>query len=175
VSTTATPAPRQLRPSPPRPRTPIPSPPHKRKTWLWVAAGASFLLLLAPVALFAGAGNPPGCDTAATGGPGGINDTGGTAAGGHFAAPLQLQQGQWYRVGATEYGPPGTGDYGSDPDPGQSDLATHPDSYAELSTLDTNPANISPTISRSPTPTRSGTSHTGPTSASLVPAAGSWS
>ena len=105
--------------------------------------GASFLLFLAPVVLFAGAGNPPGCGTDVTGGPGGVTDTGGPTAGGHFAAPLQLQQGQWYRVGATEYGPPGTGDYGSDPDPGQSDLATHPDSFAELSTLDTNPANLS--------------------------------
>jgi hypothetical protein len=143
VSTTITPAAGQLRPSPsPQPRSPVPSPTHKRKPWLGAAVGASFLLLLAPVVLFAGAGNPPGCVSAVTGGPGGVNDTGG--AGGHFAAPLQLQDGQWYRVGATEYGPPGTGDFGSDPDPGQSDLEAHPDSFAELSTLDANPANITP-------------------------------
>ena len=34
-----------------------------------------------------------------------------------------------------------SGDYGSIPDPGQSYLPSHPDSYAELSVLDRNPAN----------------------------------
>ena len=38
-----------------------------------------------------------------------------------YAAPLQLQPGRWYEVGATEYGGPGdptSGGYGSIPDPG---------------------------------------------------------
>jgi hypothetical protein len=123
-------------------RAPAPAgPPRRPKTWLRVSVGAGvMLLLLAPIVLFAGAANPPQCSTT-PGGVAAITDTGGSPAGGHFAAPLTLQQGQWYTIGATEYGPPGTGDYGSDTDPGQSDLATHPDSFAELSTLDINPAN----------------------------------
>jgi hypothetical protein len=63
---------------------------------------------------------------------------------GMYAAPLSLQPGRWYEVGATEYGGPGdptSGDYGSIPDPGESYLPAHPDSFAELSVLDSNPAN----------------------------------
>lgn len=68
---------------------------------------------------------------------------GGTIAEGQYAIPLQLQAGRSYEVGATEYGgadDPSSGDYGSIPDPGQSYLPAHPDSYAELSVLDRNPA-----------------------------------
>jgi hypothetical protein len=60
-----------------------------------------------------------------------------------YAAPLRLQPGRWYEVGATEYGGPGdptSGDYGAIPDPGQSYLPAHPDSFAELSVLSHNPA-----------------------------------
>jgi hypothetical protein len=69
---------------------------------------------------------------------------GGPVAAGLYAAPLQLRPGRWYEVGATEYGGPGdpsSGDYGSIPDPDESYLPAHPDSFAELSVLDSNPAN----------------------------------
>jgi hypothetical protein len=78
---------------------------------------------------------------------GGVVDVpagGGPLATGLYAAPLQLTPGRWYEVGATEYGGPGdpsSGDYGSIPGPGESYLPSHPDSFAELSVLDSNPAN----------------------------------
>jgi hypothetical protein len=69
---------------------------------------------------------------------------GGSLAAGLYAEPLQLRPGRWYEVGATEYGGPSdptSGDYGAIPDPGQAYLPAHPDSFAELSVLDRNPAN----------------------------------
>src|ERR1039458_10472501 len=60
---------------------------------------------------------------------------GGPLTQGLYAAPLELQPGRWYEVGATEYGGPGdptSGDYGSIPDLGQSFLPLHPDTFAEL-------------------------------------------
>ena len=69
---------------------------------------------------------------------------GGALAQGLYAAPLELTPGRWYEVGATEYGgsgDPTSGDYGSIPNPGESYLPAHPDSFAELSVLDSNPAN----------------------------------
>jgi hypothetical protein len=69
---------------------------------------------------------------------------GGPAAAGLFAQPLHLQPGRWYEVGATRYGgpeDPTSGEYGAIPDPSESYLPDHPDSYAELSVLSTNPAN----------------------------------
>ncbi len=69
---------------------------------------------------------------------------GGALGAGLYAAPLELVAGRWYEVGATEYGGPSdatAGDYGSIPDPGESYLPAHPDSFAELSVLDNNPAN----------------------------------
>lgn len=52
--------------------------------------------------------------------------------------PLVMQPGQWYPVGATRYD---EGQFGSDPDPAQANLAMHPDTFAELSLLPSNPAN----------------------------------
>jgi hypothetical protein len=69
---------------------------------------------------------------------------GGPLARGLYAAPLELAPGRWYEVGATEYGGPGdptSGDYGSIPNPGESYLPAHPASFAELSVLQSNPAN----------------------------------
>ena len=69
---------------------------------------------------------------------------GGALAQGLYAAPLELTPGRWYEVGATEYGgsgDPTSGDYGSIPNPGESYLPAHPNSFAELSVLDSNPAN----------------------------------
>jgi hypothetical protein len=69
---------------------------------------------------------------------------GGPLGQGMYAAPLELHAGRWYEVGATEYGGPGdpsSGDYGSIPEPSQSYLPSHPDTFAELSVLDSNPAN----------------------------------
>jgi len=51
--------------------------------------------------------------------------------------PLQMQPGQWYPVGATRYD---EGQFGSDPNPAQANLAMHPDTFAELSLLPSNPA-----------------------------------
>lgn len=69
---------------------------------------------------------------------------GGPLAAGLYAAPLELAPSRWYEVGATEYGGPGdptSGAYGSIPNPGESYLPAHPASFAELSVLDSNPAN----------------------------------
>jgi hypothetical protein len=69
---------------------------------------------------------------------------GGPLAQGQYAAPLELQPGRRYEVGATEYGGPGdptSGSYGAIPDPNQSYLPAHPDTFAELSVLRVNPAN----------------------------------
>lgn len=69
---------------------------------------------------------------------------GGQVAAGMFATPLRMQPGRWYEVGATEYGgpsDPSSGNYGAIPDPAQSYLPAHPDSFAELSLLDRNPGN----------------------------------
>jgi hypothetical protein len=69
---------------------------------------------------------------------------GGALAAGLYAEPLQLSPGRWYEVGATEYGGPSdptSGDYGAIPVPGEAYLPAHPDSFAELSVLDRNPAN----------------------------------
>jgi cell wall-associated NlpC family hydrolase len=77
-------------------------------------------------------------------GVGAINQPagGGPLAQGLYAAPLELAPGRWYEVGATAYGGPGDGtsDFGSIPEPGESYLPSHPDSFAELSVLDSNPA-----------------------------------
>ncbi len=80
------------------------------------------------------------------GGAGAVNQPagGGPLAQGLYAAPLELVPGRWYEVGATEYGGPddqSSGDYGSIPNPGESYLPSHPESFAELSVLDSNPAN----------------------------------
>ena len=69
---------------------------------------------------------------------------GGALAQGLYAAPLELTPGRWYEVGATEYGGPGdptSGDYGSIPNPGESYLPGHPNTFAELSVMNSNPAN----------------------------------
>ncbi|MGH2865938.1 MAG: hypothetical protein ACRDJX_11930, partial [Solirubrobacteraceae bacterium] len=69
---------------------------------------------------------------------------GGPLAQGLYAAPLELVPGRWYEVGATEYGgpdDPSSGNYGSIPNPDESYLPAHPESFAELSVLDSNPAN----------------------------------
>ncbi len=61
-----------------------------------------------------------------------------------FAQALRLQPGRWYEVGATRYGgpeDPGSGSNGSIPDSSQSYLPAHPDTFAELSLLNSNPAN----------------------------------
>jgi hypothetical protein len=86
-------------------------------------------------------------EVACEGAGGGAVETpsgGGAIGSGFYAAPLELHPGRWYEVGATEYGGPGdptSGDYGSIPNPGESYLPAHPQSFAELSVLDSNPAN----------------------------------
>jgi hypothetical protein len=105
---------------------------------LWLLAAGGFALMLAPVVLFAGAGNPP-CPSALVGA-----SAAGPVPAGMFAAPLQLQLGRWYRAGATSYGgpqDPSSGSYGAIPDPAQDFLPAHPATFAELSVLAHNPAN----------------------------------
>ena len=91
-----------------------------------IAAGATLVLL--PVVLLAGAGNPP-CPTAGTATPFATGP--GQPGPGMFAAPLQMAPGRWYRVGATRYGG-GIASSGAF-------LPALPDSFAELSLLDHNP------------------------------------
>lgn len=129
MSATTTPPPRQTRPLPG-----LPSPRRLRTVRrVAIAAGLLVMLALAPVVLLAGAGNPP-CTTGTSSTP-----TSTTPSGGRFAAPLELQAGRWYRVGATSYGGPSdptSGLYGSS----GAYLPGAPDSFAELSLLDSNPA-----------------------------------
>jgi hypothetical protein len=126
-------------PSPAPTRAPTPGPPaapRRRRRWVIALGAVVAMICLAPVVLLAGAGNPP-CSTT------GVVTPGGASPSGMFAAPLTLRAGRWYQVGATEYGGPGdpsSGTHGSEAGPG-GDLLTHPDSFAELSLLDTNPAN----------------------------------
>jgi hypothetical protein len=122
-----------------------PTPTRRRRPWRWVsvAAAGAFMLLVAPVALLLGAANPP-CPSALA--PGTINTPAGAGpvAAGTYAQPLRLEPGRWYRVGATEYGGPAdptSSDYGSIGTLGESYLPAHPDTFAELSVLDHNPAN----------------------------------
>lgn len=97
-----------------------------------VAAGVAGLLSQEAESVCDGAG-VGSVETPAGGGP---------LSAGMYAAPLELEAGRWYEVGATDYGGPGdaASDYGSIPDPAQSYLPGHPDSFAELSVLDSNPA-----------------------------------
>lgn len=117
-------------------------PAAKHRRWPWALGLGTLALTLLPVVLLAGAGNPPCLTTA----PGSVNTPagGGSLAAGVFAQPLRLQPGRWYRVGATRYGGPGdptSTSYGSIGTPGESYLPAHPDTFAELSVLDHNPAN----------------------------------
>ena len=86
------------------------------------------MLVLLPVVLLAGAGNPP-CPTGGTAAPFATGP--GQPGPGMFAAPLQMAPGRWYRVGATRYGG-GVASSGAF-------LPALPDSFAELSLLDHNP------------------------------------
>jgi hypothetical protein len=118
-----------LTPSPPtRPPTP-----GRRRGGRGVArkavialAAPALIAAICVAALFGAAGNPP-CEST----------TGGVGPG-MFAAPLTLQAGQRYQVGATEYGGPEDPSSGSVGSSGVN-LAEHPDSFAELSLLNTNP------------------------------------
>ena len=77
----------------------------KRRKAIWLIPLLGFMLLLAPVVLFAGAGNPP-CPGPGAATPNATTPAGGPAPGGMFAQPLKLQPGKWYEVGATDYGGP---------------------------------------------------------------------
>jgi hypothetical protein len=78
-------------------RSPAPGPRRARRRVLWLLPVIAGMVVLAPVVLFAGAGNPP-CGSA----PVGLSTGAPTA--GQFAAPLVMRPHHWYRVGATEYG-----------------------------------------------------------------------
>jgi hypothetical protein len=110
-------------------------------------ASAVLLIVLLPVLVAAGVAGVIAKHEEETCGPTGVVNQpagGGPLARGLYAAPLALAPGRWYEVGATEYGGPGdpsSGSYGSIPNPGQSYLPAHPDTFAELSVLRVNPAN----------------------------------
>jgi hypothetical protein len=113
-----------------------------------VLVAVALIVVLMPVLVAAGVAGliAQQAETTCGGAIGTVNQPagGGPVAQGLYAAPLELQPGRWYQVGATEYGGPGdptSGDYGSIPDPGESYLPAHPDTFAELSVLDSNPAN----------------------------------
>jgi hypothetical protein len=112
----------------------------------WLAAAALLVITLpvlvaASVTALIAQESRAGCGAAeAANQPAG----GGPIGAGMYALPLTLQPGRTYEVGATEYGGPGdptSGAYGAIPDPAQSYLPAHPDSFAELSVLASNPAN----------------------------------
>jgi hypothetical protein len=108
--------------------------PAHRLHRLLIGLGAGGLLTTLAVAAIFGAGANPPCTTTPTT----IGNQ--PVATGTFAAALQMQVGRWYQVGATQYGgpeDPTSGDFGSS----GSFLPAHPDSFAELSVLDQNPAN----------------------------------
>jgi hypothetical protein len=68
---------------------------------------------------------------------------GGTVGANEFAAPLKLEAGKTYEVGATQYGgpkDPSSSSYGSIGG-SQGYLPSYPDTFAELSVLSSNPAN----------------------------------
>ena len=110
-------------------------------------ATAALLIVLLPVLVAAAVTGLAAQQEEETCGAAGLMNVpagGGAVAAGQYAAPLELQPGRSYEVGATEYGGPGdptSGSYGSIPNPGQSYLPAHPDTFAELSVLRVNPAN----------------------------------
>jgi hypothetical protein len=119
---------------------------RNRKIRGWIT-GAAVLVVVLPVlvaaavtALIAQDTGGCGANTEAVNLPAG----GGAVGAGMYAVPLTLEPGRSYEVGATEYGGPDdptSGQYGSIPTAGQLFLPAHPDSFAELSVLDVNPAN----------------------------------
>jgi hypothetical protein len=130
-------------PQTPQRRQPPTAPRRGHWRWVGLAAGGAFMLVIAPVVLLLGAANPP-CPSSLA--PGTVNTpaAGGPVATGMYAQPLRLEPGRWYRVGATQYGgpaDPSSSGYGSIGTPGESYLPAHPDTFAELSVLDHNPAN----------------------------------
>jgi len=110
-------------------------------------ATAALLIVLLPVVVAAGVTAVVAQKEAEACEPAGLVNTpagGGPLGRGEYAMPLRMAPGRWYLIGATEYGGPGdlrSGNYGSIPDPGEAYLPAHPDTFAELSVLDSNPAN----------------------------------
>lgn len=119
------------------------------KKTVWLIVGVGVLVILTPVLLGVATvsmltGSAEACAQESIGAGEESAAAGGQAPAGLYARPLQLQPGRWYEVGATEYGGPAdptSSSYGSIPDRGQAYLPAHPDTYAELSVLRSNPAN----------------------------------
>ncbi len=118
----------------------------RSKTLRTVVVVAALLVVFTPVLVVGGAVSVLSQSAQACPAAGEVEQPagGGPVAAGLFVQPLRLQAGRWYEVGATRYGgpeDPTSGEYGSIPDPSESYLPDHPDTYAELSVLSTNPAN----------------------------------
>jgi hypothetical protein len=110
------------------------------RRWLIALAVSAALVPLLALMTLGGSLNSTGSSECSPAEP----SAGSKAARSLFAAPLLLRPGRTYLVGATEYGgpsDPSSGSTGAIPDARQSYLPAHPDSFAELSVLDTNPAN----------------------------------
>jgi hypothetical protein len=113
----------------------------RKHRWLLSAPiVVGFMFVAVPIALLGGVSSLQ-CPAAGT-----VDApaAGGPTAAGLYAQPLRLEPGAWYEVGATQYGGPDdptSGDYGAIGTPGESYLPAHPDTFAELSVLDSNPAN----------------------------------
>ena len=91
---------------------------------------SAVMVLSRPVVLFAGAGNPP-CNPRTPAPPRDVTDRRRRGRGRAVRRAARHAPGRWYRVGATEYGC-GIGSSGLY-------LPDYPDTFAELSLLDSNP------------------------------------
>ncbi len=119
---------------------------RRRALRRWLTFGA-LALVLAPVlagAVVVGAFSAAESEACSALGTVELAPGGGPLGEGLYAAPLHLIPGRTYEVGATEYGgaeDPGSGSYGAIGNPAEDYLPDHPDTFAELSLLDSNPAN----------------------------------
>lgn len=118
-----------------------------RRRTLWRALlGGSFVLVLAPMlasAVVLGVFADAEAEGCAPLGALELAPGEGPVGEGLYAQPLHLVPGRRYEVGATDYGGPGdpsSGSYGAIADPAEDYLPAHPDTFAELSVLERNPA-----------------------------------
>ena len=146
-----------------------------RLGWLVAGAGAVFLIVVAPVALFAGAGNPPGCSATARRRPGRNQRRRRSGAG----RALRRAAEHTARASGIGSAPPSTGrpgpaTTGQTPTPARAISRPTPTASPSSPRLTTTRRTSPRRRSRSPTPTRSGTCPTAPTCASAARAAASW-
>ncbi len=118
---------------------------RRRTLRRWLILGACAVVLAPMLAASVVVGVFSDAEAEGCGAPGAVELTPGSGPVGEglYAEPLHLIPGRRYQVGASEYGgpgDPGSGSYGAIGDPAQDYLPDHPDTFAELSLLDSNPA-----------------------------------